>query len=214
MRLPCLRLSRFAAVLLATLLVLSGCGYFSRREPLAEPVGLLAVLPVLAVETSLKGEEGPPRLAAGAENVVTAQIYGTLVESPRWRFVPDITVSDALRTSGRHGTPAEQAVALGRAVKADTVLTGTVSRFVNRVGSEYGAISPASVAFTLELVSVGSGKTLWTGEFAKTQEALSSNLFDWWMFWRAGPRWMTADELVRTGVERLLDDLDRRMPEG
>ena len=54
---------------------------------------------------------------------------------------------------------------------------------------------------------MSTGKVLWTRTFDETQQSLSSNLFNWWQFWRGGPRWFTAEEFTRLGVERQLDDL-------
>jgi ABC-type uncharacterized transport system auxiliary subunit len=208
------------ALLAAMTLSIGGCGYLMRTEPLTEPVDLIAVLPVvreeapksanpIPEETAERGE----RLAPDAERVVTAQIYSVLANSPRWRFVPDLTVQDALRKTNSTASISDRVVQVGKAVKADAVLTGAVSRFTQRDGSEYGARNPSSVALRLMLISTKSGQVLWKGDFDKTQEPLTSNLFDWWMFWRAGPRWMTAEELSRLGIEELLRELDHRLPE-
>jgi DNA-binding IclR family transcriptional regulator len=124
--------------------------------------------------------------------------------------VPDLTVTQALAHMKGEGDLASRAQALGKEVGADAVLFGTVSRYVERVGGEYGAQHPAAVAFTLQLVSVASGKILWSGSFDRTQQALATNLFNWWQFWRAGPRWFTAQEFTRLGVERVLRDLAKR----
>ena len=88
---------------------------------------------------------------------------------------------------------------------------GTVSRCRDRIGSEFGARETASVAFTLSLVSVATGKVLWTRSFDETQQALSSNLLNWWQFWRGGQRWFSAEEFTHLGVERLLDDLASKL---
>jgi TolB-like protein len=197
-------------------LTTGGCSYlsyFNRGEPLAEGVGLIAVLPIERSEppTPATAQETPLRLAANADDIVTAQIYSVLSESAHWRFVADLTVSEALRKVDRHAGLANRAAQLGKAVKADAVLCGTVSRLRERDGSEYGARQPAAISFNLELISAKTGAVLWSGEFDKMQEPLSSNLFNWWMFWRAGPKWFSAAELTRLGVQSLLEDLDRRM---
>ncbi|MCX8071189.1 MAG: penicillin-binding protein activator LpoB [Candidatus Binatia bacterium] len=173
--------------------------------PLEEPVELIAVLPLE------RAEADHVRLPEGAEQTVTAQIYAVLAENPRFRFVPDLAVIEALRKVDRKLPVEQRAVALGRAVGADAVLYGTVERFVEREGGPYGAKKPASVSFGLALVSVKSGQVLWQSRFDQTQQPLTANLFNWWMFWRAGPRWFSAEELARLGAERLLDDLGRRL---
>jgi len=49
-------------------------------------------------------------------------------------------------------------------------------------------------------------EVVWEGEFEETQESLSANFFDWWIFWDAGPRWLSASELAGLGVDQLLKE--------
>lgn len=197
---------RLAFAITMGALVLAGCGLLRSGPKLEEPVELIAVLPL-----DRAPDADPAKLAPGAEDRVTAQLYAVLAESPRFRFVPDLTVQQALRKVDPKLELQERAVALGRAVGADAVLYGTVERFIEREGGAYGAKSPAAVSFGLALVSVKSGKVLWQDRFDQTQQPLAANLLNWWMFWRAGPRWFTAEELARLGAERLLEDLGRRL---
>ena len=200
-----------AAALLAAL---GGCGWFGGGGKLAEPVGRIAVLPIERDERTsnlpLAQAEAPP-LAPGAEEVVTAQVYDVLSSSPTWRFVPDMTVSQALEKVSKTAPLKERAVELGKLVNVDAVLCGTVSRFVERVGTQYGARQPAAVSFELFLVSTATGTVLWRGTFDQQQEALSTNLFNWWQFWEGGPRWFTAAEFTHLGVERLLNQLAKQI---
>jgi hypothetical protein len=199
-------------------LAAAGCEFIQRRG--SEPVPamkLVAVVPLergeRAAQQKLAGSEQQREpLPADAEKVVTAQVYGVLSESPRWRFVPDLTVEQTLRGIPVGGSSEERARTLAAAVHADGVFYGSVWRFREREGSEYGSRHPASVAFDLALYSVESGRTVWREEFDQTQEPLSSNLLNWWQFWRAGPRWFSAAELARLGVEKLVSDLERRLP--
>jgi len=188
--------------------LLAGCSLLGRGPAIDERINLIAVMPIEREEpASAVASTGPPRLAPGAERVVTAEVYSVLASSSIWRFVPDLTVTQALVKLDTKGPLQTRAQALGKAVGADGVLYGTVSRYRERVGTEFGAREPASVAFTLSLVSVSTGKVLWTRTFDETQESLSSNLLNWWQFWRGGPRWFTAEEFTHLGVERLLDNL-------
>ncbi len=188
--------------------LLAGCGLVRRGPRIEEHIGLIAVMPIERAEpASATPQEGVPRLAAGAERVVTAEIYRVLSSSSKWRFVPDLTVTQALPKIEATGPLASRARALGKAVNAEGVLFGAVSRYRERVGTEYGSREPAAVGFTLQLLSVASGKIVWTGSFDETQQPLSSNLLNWWQFWRGGPRWFTAEEFTHLGVERVLEDL-------
>jgi hypothetical protein len=202
--------ARYRALPLLVLAVLLGC---SARQPESEhpPIDLLAVLPIEAVAPqSTFGEEQAP-LPPDAGLAVTAQIYDFLAARSDFRFVADLTVQDAMQRSSVQDAPnlTARAVALGKEVAADAVIFGTVSRFRERVGTELGATSPASVIFDLSLVDVASGEVLWKGSFAKTQEPLSSNFFNFWMFWRAGPHWFSARELAGLGVDKLLEEMTK-----
>ena len=200
------------ALAIVAVALLAGCSLLPTSGPAeqqAAPVNmqLLAVMPLEpAAVTSDDGTSTPPPEASLS---VTAQIYRVLAEQTEFRFVPDLTVSDVLETPAvrRAGGTVERAVALGKEVGADGVLFGRVFRFQKRVGTEYGASQPASVWFELDLVAVSSGEVVWQGKFDQTQEPLTSNLLNWWMFWRAGPRWFSAGELAGLGVDRLFADL-------
>ncbi len=197
---------------LVALIVAAGCNPFARPPKLSERITLIAVMPIVAAErTSATGTDHVETLPAEAPRAVTAEVYGALTSSSAWRVVPDLTVASALSHLKSEGDLATRARALGKEVGADAVIIGTVSRYVERVGREYGARQPAAVAFTLQLVSVASGNILWTGSFDQTQKPLSSNLFNWWQFWRGGPRWFTVQEFTRLGAEHLLEDLERRL---
>jgi hypothetical protein len=105
----------------------------------------------------------------------------------------------------------DRARELGKSVAADGVIFGTVSRFDERVGTDLGATEPASVSFDLNLLETATDHIVWHGEYAKTQEPLTSNLLQFWMFWEEGPRWLSARERARRGAAQLLDDLRQVM---
>lgn len=188
---------------LSSFLLIAGCG---AKQPPHAPV-VVRTLAVLPLEPAGDGGETP--LPSEAPAAVTAQIYRVLSDQTEFRFVPDLTVADtvALPDVRRAASLTDRAVALGRQVGADAVIFGRVFRYQKRVGTEYGASQPASVSFDLGLVAVSSGEVLWQDKFDETQEALASNLFDWWMFWSSGARWMSASELAGLGVEKLFGQM-------
>jgi hypothetical protein len=184
----------------------TGCSIL--RKPVERvPLDKLAVLPLEKAtgDEDLAEADLPP----DAPEAVTARIYGVLANQTRFRFVPDLTVRDALDDAGlRHaGDLTSRAAALGREVGAEGVIFGRVFRFRERVGTRYGATEPASVAFELALLEVASGEIVWRGQFDRTQHSLSDNLFDFWMFWRAEPHWLSARELAGLGVGQLFKEM-------
>jgi hypothetical protein len=200
---------QMSAVLLVT--SLAGCSLIQSSPKLDEPVGLLAVMPIERKEMGQGVAGESPRIAPGATRVVTAEIYEVLASAPTWRYVPDLSVTQALGKADLSGDLTERARWLGKQVGAESVLFGTVSRYVERIGAEYGVKQPAAVAIELQLLSVKSGTILWSGAFDQEQQPLSSNLFNWWQFWSGGPKWFSAQEFARLAVQRLLGDLETRL---
>lgn len=200
----------FAAAVLTTLVLLTGCSQvrplLRSQEPLEENPELVAVVPFERAAASER------HIMADAERIVTAQVYGIIAEGSHFRAVADLAVQDAAAATQPYEDATRRARAIGKKVGAHAVFFGHVDRFIERVGNDYGADKPASVSFEIGLLSVESGKVLWTGRFDQTQQDLSSNLFNLWQFWRAGPRWFTAAELSQLGVEKLLEDLQDRTP--
>jgi hypothetical protein len=192
----------------------AGCSWMpwhkkTPQEVAAPPdMQMLAVLPIEPASPPADDEDAGGTPSDDAGLAVTAQIYRVLADQTEFRFVADLAVSDVLTTPAvrRAGDVVERAIALGKEVGADGVIFGRVYRFRKRVGTEYGASEPASVSFDLGLVAVKTGQVVWKGEFDRTQQ-LPSNLFSWWMFWRKGPRWVSASELAGRGVDDLFEDM-------
>jgi hypothetical protein len=92
----------------------------------------------------------------------------------------------------------------GKSFSSDAVLFGYIYRWTERVGTEYGVESPASVAFDLHLVSTDTGSILWKDSFKKTQLSLSENLLDLSTFIKSRGKWLTAKELAYIGLESMI----------
>jgi hypothetical protein len=167
----------------------------------------VAVMPIDRDPRALSDKMPPD-----AERIVTAHIYGALADSSHWRIVPDMTVAAALANISPVLTPEDRARELAAAVEADGVIFGTLSRFVEREGSDYGADKPTSVSFELKAFARKRDEVIWEGKFDETQEALTTNLLNFWQFWKGGPRWFTASEFIEMGVDRLIEDLEDRTP--
>jgi hypothetical protein len=205
----------FLGLSVAAAMFLTACAAKKPAEVTA-PIALLAVLPIERVPYESETERLEERvsrepLPEDAGSAVTAQIYRVLTERSDFRFVADLAASDALESPEvRRATDLpERALAFGKELGANGVIFGTVSRFEERVGTELGATRPAAVSFELQILDVKSDRVIWRGRFDRVQEPLSYNLFDFWMFWRGGPRWFTARELTYLGVERLYKDFRR-----
>jgi len=90
---------------------------------------------------------------------------------------------------------------VGNELHAAVVAVGFVYRFRERVGYDYSAERPASVAFEIHLISVKDGSTLWRGIYDKTQKSLMEDVLQAPSFFRGGAKWATARELTRIGID-------------
>ena len=91
----------------------------------------------------------------------------------------------------------------GRDLGADAVIVGHLFRFRERIGTQYSAEVPASVAFDIHLISVRDGRLLWDGNFDETQQSLFEDLYQLGTFLQRGGRWITAQELAVSGLESI-----------
>ncbi len=94
----------------------------------------------------------------------------------------------------------------GGELLADVVVAGFLYRYRERIGYDYSAKRPASVAFEIHMISVTDGKTLWRGIFDKTQKSLMEDVFQAPSFFKGGAKWLTARELTQLGIDEVFSD--------
>jgi len=167
-------------------------------------ISRIAVMP-LAEAAPGSGEE----LAPGAAEAISAELYSQVAIAGGWDPIPQQDVADAMQKMPptTAANLDQNALQLGHDVSADGVIYGTVERYKERVGMDYSAASPASVAFSLKFVDMKSRQVVWTAKFAKSQAALSQNLFDLANFVQRSGRWVRAHEIAQEGVKEAVADL-------
>jgi hypothetical protein len=94
---------------------------------------------------------------------------------------------------------------LGQETGADAVMLNFIYRFEERVGKGFSAESPASVAFDMHLIRLMDDRSIWWANFDETQQSLGQNLFQLGTFLSRGGRWITAEEMADTGMEKILE---------
>jgi len=92
---------------------------------------------------------------------------------------------------------------VGAEVQADIIVVGYVYRYTERVGYDFSAEHPASVAFEIRLLNAKDGSTIWRGVFDKTQKSLMEDLFQTSSFFKGGAKWLTASELAKLGIDEI-----------
>ena len=167
-------------------------------------INRVAVMPLVAATPGV-GET----MAPGGAEAITAELYSQVAVAGGWDPIPEQDVADAMQKLPPT-TPLnldQNALKLGHDVSADGVIYGTVEKYQERVGMDYSAASPASVSFSLKFVDLKSQQVVWTAKFAKSQAALSQNLFDLANFVQRSGRWVRAHEIAQEGVKEAVADL-------
>jgi hypothetical protein len=204
---------KHTAILVAVLLMgaMTGCGS-TTSETITAPqieqyrIMRIAVLPFMVSPSTpgqRRGYAAPAPPAIAGEKL--ADVFylklnareGLSVVPPQIvrEAMPSITASVASRGFLRD---------LGERLDAGAVLEGTVEVYQERKGSALGlarAEDAAAVGFSVRLVSVKDGKTLWTGEYYERQRPLTEDLSG---FLERGVRFLTVDQLAHSAVDHVL----------
>lgn len=214
--------------LLMMLILLSGNLFNGRAETdliLSEKVDLsaiqfkrIAVMPFLVgkLESPEKPVEKPlsqpleqlnmnaPNLAEGADRIMTRLVN----EVMQIRFEDQMVsmddaaavYADVIRDQTL-GTPRKLAIKFGENLQADLVVVGTIWRFREKGSVKENPDSPSSIAFSVYLVEVASGKRLWRNTFDGTQKTLSEDVLGGLKQIKMGVSWLSVNELARYGVK-------------
>jgi len=220
---------RYYLWLFAIFFLLTNGGCQSGRAPVqsqAPPQPIIKKVVVVGFRTAISKGEKPDLVRNPitgtafmsqpvSQDVVkwlTDQLFDMLVTDKRWNLIPpgqakgiveSIVVSDT-----KVGiSPLKMLQEIGKTFGADAVLIGQVYRWRERVGSDFGIESPASVAFDLSLVRPSDGAILWRGNYDKTQKSLFENLFDLKDYIKSDGLWLTAKKLAKFGLDKLLEDM-------
>ncbi len=170
----------------------------------------IAVLPpseeTAARPRAIPGTTEPRNPERDAAETLTRILYSVMAAMPNWQIVSDQEVREISESVSPTGDSARLRQ-IGEMVYADAVIVGHVRRFRERVGDEWGAKSPASVGFVLDLIDVRRGDIVWSANFDETQKSLSENIFALSDITRRGVRWLTAEQLAQEGVKKAIAQL-------
>ncbi|HET9296088.1 MAG TPA: hypothetical protein VFP18_04300 [Candidatus Binatia bacterium] len=145
------------------------------------------------------GNDNPPEILA-------KQLYSAMASLPNWQIVSESEVKQVEQMKPAT-SDAARLRQIGEMVFADAVIVGRVLRFRERIGDDWGAKSPASVAFVLDLIDVRRGDVIWSARFDETQQALSENIFGLGNIGQRGVRWLRAEQLAMDGVKKAVGQL-------
>ena len=141
-----------------------------------------------------------------AAEALARLVHTAMVALPNWQVVSESEVREAVVSV----PPSSEEVRLkriGEMVYADAVVMSRLQRYRERIGDEWGAKSPASVAFILDLVDVRRGDIVWSARFDETQKSLSESIFSLGDIGERGVRWLSAEQLTQEGVKKAIGQL-------
>lgn len=133
-------------------------------------------------------------------------VYSTIASMPKWQIVSESEAREVAQAVPPGGETARLRK-IAEMVYADAVIVGRVQRYRERIGDEWGAKSPASVAFVLDLIDVRRADVVWSARFDETQKPLSENIFALGDIGQRGIRWLNAEQLTHEGVKKALAQL-------
>lgn len=184
--------------LIAALVALAGCSRAVTPPLNVDSTASIARVRTIVVMPAVPDAEGARGVSAEATAAVSRMLSEAAARETGWRVVSG---EAALAKLPAGKSPEDRAGALAKAVQADAAITATVVRYRERVGSAYGATEGASVSLRVLSVAAGATKSQWGAGYAITQQPLTYNLWNLWSVIRGGPRWLTANELARIGVD-------------
>jgi hypothetical protein len=103
----------------------------------------------------------------------------------------------------------DAALKVGNNLGVQAVLIGNIFVYKEREGAELSIVSPASVAFGVQLINVANGEVIWDTYFTETQKPLFENVAEIGKFIKRKGRWVTADEIATEGVREVVDKLSK-----
>lgn len=199
-------------LLLFSSIIYTGCGskyVVSTISPKWDSVKIEKIAVVPFAFTPMGGEYGLRSAKVdphGAALVTGMFLRG--MEGLGYTIIPfDDEAKERLSPQGT--LPIDVMKSIGEKTGAGAVLTGVVTRYEEREGGPLGVRRPASIGFEVNLVSTTDGTLLWNGRYAETQKSLVEDLGMFFTFLKRKGRWLTAEELARDGVERVLKTLPK-----
>lgn len=180
-----------------------------------EKIKSLALIPFSS--KSRLSETMPKEAVAEKERYMTVSLYDALTADAYRIKITPLQQSDKEFAKIKAETPTsyyrDQAVAAGKSLGVDAVMTGVISEYNERQGSAVGVESPAGVTFSVEVLDTKSGKLLWETYFTETQRPLFQNVLEIEKFFKRGSKWITADELAKEGARKTAEQFNQYLLE-
>lgn len=185
----------------ALLIGLSGCSQKQVQKPVVKDLNAaISCIGVMPVQPSAENESGlayaqAKQLKDGSA-IMDALIKKELAGRNEFRFAHSTQAYDI----DVGGNPFARLQKVAEQLSCNAMLEVTLNRYVDRVGGEYTAKDPASVAFHYKLYDMDQGRVLCSGRFDEVQQSLMENLYNWKRASKRGFTWITSEELLLEGI--------------
>lgn len=156
---------------------------------MAQEPGKIMVMPVKAKTVEL--EQNLPDF--------TAQVREYFKDNSRIVLLGDDQLQSLLGAAT--GTNRQLVQVAGEKLDCPSALQITLERYRERLGDEYSATDPASLAFGFQLINVADGKVICFGQFDETQQAVSENVLAIGKAFKRGFKWITIGDLTKEALK-------------
>ena len=188
------------------ILLAAGCTNIPQENVAQELVSIntIGILPAHPARTTILPSETKTTEQLEAGSGIINSLLGDYFKG--YNDVRFISQTELEGLSSKHsGKPLYLAREAGQQLNYDAILVTGVERYQTRTGSAYAVVDPASVAFSLKLLAIKSGRVIWSADFDQTQQPLFQNILSS-RSTGSGFRWLTAAELAKAGLTKKLDN--------
>ncbi len=166
-------------------------------------VKTIALIPFASEEGVASEKEG--FLTSGLHNELLSKIKGVGIIS----LDNSISKFEDVKKKNPELTYREAALKTGKDLGADAILIGNIFVYREREGTGLSVVSPASVAFGVQLMNTADGEVVWDTYFTETQKPLFENVAEVGKFFKRKGQWVTADEIATEGIHEVADNLSK-----
>ena len=206
----------FAGFILVLLLVLPFSARCAETDgPVVKRLAVIAFQPLLPAEGSTmvvcplcSAGFSSGKIEKGAEKLVQESFIDKLQDFNQLKVLPPekvMAVYNRIVAESLKQPLVDVLIKAGAELQADIIVVGYVYRYAERVGYDFSAERPASVAFEIRLLNAKDGSTLWRGVFDKTQKSLMEDIFQASSFFKGGAKWLTASQLAKLGMDKIFE---------
>ncbi len=194
----------FTLGLLCLSLLSVGCSKNTTSQPVPEVSGYaVTCIGVLPAVTPYNFDDNVPAAEAkqlqNGVRVLDRLLKQQFISRSDVRLVSDGQISGM--DKNLPAQPLARARVIADQLSCNVVLETTLRRYRDRVGGKYTASDPASVAFDYRLITIPDGTVLCSGTFDVVQKSVMENLYNFKTASERGFTWVTAEQLVKEGLQ-------------